>query len=250
MLKGYYLLTSSVMTQKENLNIIGNNIANVSTTGFRRSKMVQTTFKEELLSRTGNLNKSHAQGLGIMSKLTIPSEVFVDFRNGSITETERNLDYSIMGKGFFKVQRGNEALYTRNGSFNVDGEGYLEVLGAGRVLGQNNQPIRVGTDKILVDSKGNIQDYQQNVLGKIGVFSFENTNQLENAHQGFFRNIQGNEIADRESVITSKTLERSNVEVARELTDMIVAQRSVQSSAQIIKTYDQIMEKAAEISRI
>ena len=69
MLKGYYLLTSSVMTQKKNLNIIGNNIANVSTTGFRRSKMVQTTFKEELLSRTGNLNKSHAQGLGIMSKL-------------------------------------------------------------------------------------------------------------------------------------------------------------------------------------
>lgn len=108
----------------------------------------------------------------------------------------------------------------------------------------------MGTDKILVDSKGNIQDYQQNVLGKIGVFSFENTNQLENAHQGFFRNTQGNEIADRESVITSKTLERSNVEVARELTDMIVAQRSVQSSAQIIKTYDQIMEKAAEISRI
>lgn len=154
MYQGFYNLTSGMLTQSRNLNVISNNMANVQTAGYKRDKMVSTTFQEEMLYRTGKRYKEDAQPLATTSKIRAADRTYVNYEQGGFDMTDGILDFAMADRGFFCIDTPAGVRYTRNGSFHVDNEGYLALNGVGRVQGTDGQPIRIDNENFTVDSVG------------------------------------------------------------------------------------------------
>ena len=149
--RGFYTLSSGMLTQSRKLTAVSNNIANVETAGYKRNIVTSSTFGNLMIHR---LNNQGDVPIGEMSMMTAADQTNVIHSEGSLKETGRTLDFAITGEGFFAVQKDNGLVYTRNGSFNVDEEGYLvsQDLG-GRVMGANG-PIRVGQTSLMRMHRG------------------------------------------------------------------------------------------------
>lgn len=249
MFKGYYTLTSSMLTQNKNMDVISNNLTNMSTPGYKKEQFVSGTFKDVLYSQSAN-NVSGAinQNIGSVSMISAPYETVTNFEDGAWDETGGNLDFAIKGKGFFKIKGEDGFKYTRNGSFVIDDEGYLSLQGQGRVAGKNGD-IKMSTDSINVDNEGNLIGNNGQILGTIDVVDFADYAQLAKAGEGVFTT--GAQEIPMPSSLIWKTLETSNVSSLDEMTAMISSQRVLQSAAQVLKMYDQLASKAAtEIGRV
>ena len=243
MFKGFYNLTSGMLTQQRHLNVVGNNMVNISTAGFKESRYTATTFDDVMYTRVGNKEKEYTE-IGRQSYIRANSEIYVTYDQGIPEPTDIPLDFAIMGDGFFAIQQeGGDIVYTRAGSFSLDDEGYLCFPGVGRVLSNEGQPIILGTDKLDVDRLGNIFQKDGGYLGRLGVYNFEDLEQLEHNDAGFFTG-EGAEAMETPEVMW-KYLERSNVDMIRQMTDMLTCQRALQSAASVTKMYDEVMGHAA-----
>lgn len=253
MLKGFYNLSSAMLTQTRNLDVIGNNMSNTSTSGYKADQYVDTTFGDVMLSRVGNKEK-HPQELGTTtSYITAIADVVTDHSQGALQQTNLPLDFAIEGDGYFSIQTENGTAYTRNGSFMLDNEGYLYFGGQGRVLGANGQPIYLGTDKITANNDGFIFDDNGQVLGQLGVFTFNNPADALEKGDGelFYANGQEQAQLAQGSIVHHQMVEKSNINLVEQMTQMMVCQRALQSASQVTKMYDTIMTKATgEIGRV
>lgn len=243
MFKGFYNLTSGMLTQGKNLDVIANNMTNVATAGFKTDRFTFSTFQDVMWERVGNADRLYTD-LGNQSWITAPSKLYTDYEQGVIEETGQPLDFAIEGDGFFALETPNgERVYTRNGNFSLDNEGYLWLSSAGRVLDGNGSPIRLVTDQVTADETGAIYTENGGFLGQLGVFAFEDNGELEKNDYGYF--VSENEgIQTTDAVIHQKWVERSNIDLVREITGMITAQRAYQSAAEVTKIYDELMTKA------
>ena len=220
MYQGFYNLASGMLTQSRNLNVISNNMSNAVTPGYEQ---------------------------------------------GSFEQTGGIYDFSLAGNGFFCIQTARGERYTRNGSFCVDEEGYLALEDQGRVLSADGQPIQIQDENFHVDSRGNITSIQredgedgENVedgenieagsvtYGRLKVVDFADYGQLRKEENGLFSSgAAPRDITDGSTVVQWQSLERSNVDMVEEMTAMMSSQRALQSAAQALKMYDQVMSKAA-----
>lgn len=243
MFQGFYNATSGMLTQNRNLNVISNNMGNVSTPGFKSDKFIATTFREELVSRTGNKDKKNTSPLGYQSKIRASDLTVTDFTNSAYAPTRNVLDFALSGDGFFCIQTNNGTVYTRNGSFTLDDQGYLYLPTVGRVLGQNG-PIYLGTDKIRVDSAGRITSENGNrTFGTLQIVDFQNYDtQLVKTNGNVFIAPGGGAVASDAKVV-NQALESSNVDAVEQMVNMMGGQRALQSSAQVMKMYDQLIAK-------
>ena len=243
MFKGFYNLTSGVLTHQRNLNVIANNMVNGSTPGFKQERYTATTFDEVMYSRVGNKD-SQGPEVGEQSYIRATSEVYTDFTQGTLEPTGLPLDFAINGDGFFAVQLENgQTAYTRSGHFSLDEEGYLCYPGFGRVLNPQGEAIRIQTDKVHADERGVIYYDEGGVLGQVGVYAFQNNEALERNENGLF--VGNGAQAVQTSPILHGYVERSNTDSVKQMTEMITYQRSLQSAAQLMKMYDNLMTKAA-----
>ena len=248
MFKGFYNLTSAMLTHQQNLNVIGNNMVNISTSGYKQDRYVATTFDDVMYSRV-DVNHSSGTEIGRQSYIRAASDIYTDYSQGTPEPTELPLDFAIVGDGFFAVrdEDGNVA-YTRMGNFSLDEEGYLCLPGFGQVLNPEGQPIYLGTDKIRSDAQGVIY-YEQPMeqggsvaVGQLGVYSFEDNEALERNDRGLFTGEGAQQSQNFE--VWNQYLERSNSDMVKQMTEMITYQRALQSAAQVTKIYDQVMTKA------
>ena len=242
MFKGFYNLTSGVLTHQRNLDVIANNMTNISTPGYKQDRYTATTFDEVMYSRVGNKDSEGPQ-IGKQSYIRATSEVITDFTQGAPEHTGYPLDFAINGQGFFGIetldgQRG----YTRGGNFSLDEEGYLCLPGMGYVLSPDGQRIQLDTDKISADAEGTLHRENGAVLGQIGMFTFPEDTELERTPQGLF--IGDNATVSQEGKMLNGYIERSNTDVVKQMTEMITFQRSLQSAASVMKMYDNLMTKA------
>ncbi len=251
MLKGFYNLSSAMLTQTRNLDVIGNNMGNTSTSGYKADRYVDTTFGDVMLSRVGNKEKDPQELGTTTSYMTAIADVVTDHSQGVLQQTNLPLDFAIEGEGYFSIQTENGIAYTRNGSFMLDNEGYLYFGGQGRVLGANGQPIYLGTDKITADSNGFISDDNGQILGQLGVFTFANPAQDLQKGNGELFYANGQAQLAQGSVVHHQMVEKSNINLVQQMTEMMVCQRALQSASQVTKMYDTIMTKATgEIGRV
>ncbi len=250
MFKGFYNLTSGMVSHGRRLDVVANNMTNVSTPGYKAELYTDSTFRDVMISRIGNLDKRAPAELGTnMSYILAPSQFYTDYTDGTYEETGLPLDFAIQGEGFFGIQQEDGVVYTRNGSFTLDEQGYLCFSGFGRVLGSNGDPIQFPTDNITVDTAGNITTEDGGYVGQIGVFAFEDNGALERNDYGFFTGEGAQPNTD--VTIYNKMVERSNVELVREMVAMMTTQRALQSAAQMSKIYDQVIMKATtELGRL
>jgi len=237
MVRGFYQLGSGIMSQSKVLSTISNNVANSQTVGFKKKVAITSTFGNILLSRSG----SEGAEIGSQTLTNVIDETATIHSEGSITSTDRNLDFAIKGEGFFGLAGQNGPEYTRNGSFNLDEQGYLIGAGNKRVLGTNGQPIYIGTDNFTCNGQGVISVNGQQV-GQIAVFTFNDYAALMSTQDGIYT-AQGAELKNN-TELRNYALEYSNVNMADEMMSALTAQRQLQSCSQALKMYDEVLDSA------
>lgn len=274
MYQGFYNLTSGMLTQQRNLNVIGNNMVNINTAGYKTDTMVNSTFQEQILTRTGQYNKGNPHDVGSMSKINTATQTYTNYSQGAFKETGNIYDFCITGQGFFAVRTDTGVQYTRNGQFSVKDDGTLELAGIGDVLGTDGQPIRIQSEDFTVDSTGRIKgperrepavDENGNPIydeegnqaysitypeyGQIEVVTFQDEGQLHREDNGMFTTNQAAAVANDngETKLYWQAIEDSNVDMVQEMTSMITSQRTLQSAAQLLKMYDTVMGRAVTL---
>ena len=250
MIKGFYNLTSGMLSQGRRMDVVANNMTNISTAGYKAEMYTDRTFDEVMVSRIGNIDKSHYQTMETyQSHILAPDQLYTDFTQGSLEETNLPLDFAIQGEGFFAIQTVDGVAYTRAGSFTLDNEGYLCLSELGRVLDREGNPIQLPTDKLDVDAQGNLSTQGGEYLATLGVFMFPDNGELERTPYGLFTG-EGAQLNDQ-VVIHHKWVERSNVNMIKEMVNMMTTQRALQSAAQLSKIYDQVINRAVnDIGRL
>lgn len=231
MIKAYYTGSNGAISNKNYLDVISNNMANIQTTGFKKSKPEFSDLMYTNMRGAEGLNTELKSGSG--SKI---GKIDVLFSQGAPCRTGVSTDFAILGDGFFAIQFEEENLFTRGGNFeilNVDDENYLMYQG-GYVLNNEEEPI------IL---EGN--NHMDNV--NIGVFIFNNNGDLQQTGNNLYRisNEDGEyysmeENETNETKILQGFLESSNVEVSEEMVKLIQIQRAFQLNSTAIKTADEI----------
>lgn len=248
MSRGFYALTSGMLTQQRKIDISSNNVANLNTAGYKREQAVTSNFGSLLINKykQDGINKE-AEPLNNVSVIRTVEESNTIHSQGTLEETGRNLDFAINGAGFFAVENNGEIFYTRNGSFNIDAEGYLYLQGAGRVQGEYGE-IYLGTDNFEFQNGSITVDGEE--TDRVAVYDFQDYNSLTKVREGLYTSGEYPELVEYPQ-ISNQTIERSNVDVTKELTDIMSAQRSLQTAAQAFKIYDMLQDKAVtEIGKI
>lgn len=264
MLRSMYSGISGMKNFQVKLDVIGNNIANVNTYGFKKGR---TTFKDMVSQQiSGASAPGNGQGgvnpkqVGLGSQIATIDTVHTQ---GSLQTTSRTLDLSISGDGFFRLRRpGGGEVYTRAGNFYLDSTGALVNADGYYVLNSNSaniivpnsaKSLSIGSDGIVsyVDATGTLI-----TKDTIGVAKFANSDGLQKVGQNLFEatSNSGQPANNAPGVngagfIVAGTLEMSNVDLSEEFTDMIVAQRGFQANTRIISTSDQILEELVNLKR-
>ena len=251
MLKGLYTAYTGMLNEQNRMDIMTNNLANANTIGFKKEGATSQSFDEVLAykikdtSEAGNL----PQKLGNMSLGVKIGENYVDYSEGGIKETGNVLDLAISGNGFFTVEYTNKAgetstMYTRDGNFTMNAQGYLVTQDGDYVLGERGRRIKLNTaEDISIDRDGNIYQAGANV-GTLQITDFEDYNYLERYGENYFQTVEGAEEMDSESEINSGYLEMANISVVTEMVNMITIQRQYEANQKLITTYDSTLENA------
>jgi len=240
MIQSLYTAASGMSAQQKNIDTIANNIANINTTGFKRSRanFQDAVYATLLRPVEGGEGLNLQQGHGVLL-----SSITRDMSQAQLINTENVLDFAIAGEGFFAVDTGEEILYTRDGSFKVsveNGRNYL-VTGEGYyVLDSNQQRIEIEGNiaELAVDAAGFINGGSV----KIGVFNFPNAAGLyeRGSNKYSVSEASGEAYLMENAEVKQYHLEASNVNLTDELAAMIKAQRMYQAAARAIATADEM----------
>ena len=247
--KGFYNLTSGMLTQGRYLDVISNNMSNVATAGFKTDRFTASTFGEVMWKMVSNKKKEGYVELGEQSWITAPDRMYTDYSQGALEETGQPLDFAIEGDGFFAIQTDAGRVLTRNGNFSLDEQGYLCLPGQGRVLGAGGNPIQLVTDRIVTDGFGGIYTENGGFLGRIGVFTVDDpVEELNKNDQGLFTGSDGTAATVK---VHNGMLERANTDLVQQMVEMISSERAYQSAAEVIKIYDQVLNRTTtEVGRL
>jgi flagellar hook protein FlgE len=280
MMRSLYSGVTGLRNHQTRMDVIGNNIANVNTVGFKASRVVfQDIYSQTLTPASGPDTDSGGTnpkqiGLG-MSLATVD----VLHTKSAAQYTGADLDLSIEGDGFFTVSNGGALYYTRAGNFYTDKDNNL-VTGSGDfvqgyqvdtdgnlILDAFGDPIMININidpnyyDVTINSNGaivglNKSTNDEDVLGQVVLATFANQNALEKAGSNTYRNtINSGDPAysipgsGGSGTLNPGTLEMTNVDLANEFTDMIVTQRGFQANSRIISTTDSMLEELVNLKR-
>lgn len=269
MIRGIYNSASGMIAQQARIDVISNNLANVDKTAFKRDLTIFKAFPDMLIRRINE------DGLGITpagSYDTMPyvgklgtgvevNEVFTQFTQGSLQRTENNFDLALEGRGFFTVQTERGERYTRNGSFTINQEGILVNHLGYPVLGENGT-IRVQKNNFMINERGEIivnaalslepEDLvgltnnsweEPVVIDQLKIVDFENIREIKKEGDSLFRETEfsGPPLPPENVQVLQGFLEKSNVNIVREMVDMIEVQRSYEANQRSILAHDQAL---------
>lgn len=262
MIRALYTAASGMEAQQLNIDVIAHNLANVGTTGFKRSRadfqdLLYQTLQEpgSLATTTTPFSTGIQVGLGVK-----PAAVQRVHLQGDFTQTASPLDAAIRGQGFFQITRpdGNLA-YTRSGAFKLDSTGAMVTSDGDAVtpaisIPPNAENVTIGTDgTVTVKLPG--QATPSNV-GQLTTVRFANPAGLRAEGRNLFTETEtsgapqtGTPGQDGFGELTQGFLESSNVSVVEELVSMITAQRAYEINSRAVSAADEMLRAAAAIVR-
>jgi len=283
MLRSLFSAVSGLRANQFMLDVTGNNIANANTPGFKASNVVfQDTLSQMLTAGTSPGNGSGGTnpiqvGLGVQVGGTI-----ANFGQGSAQATGRPTNLMIQGDGFFVVNHGGENLYTRAGAFNFDTEGNLVTPDGDIVQGYpadaagninaTGTPSSINIPDLTNNTSANpmtsynigsngvitgiYADGTKKPLFQVAVGNFANPEGLDKVGDTAFRasnssgTVQlGAPGVGRNGTLMGGSLEMSNVDLAQEFTNLIIAQRGFQATSKVITTSDQVLQDLVNLKQ-
>ncbi|MFW6309115.1 MAG: flagellar basal-body rod protein FlgF [bacterium] len=252
MIKGLYTSASSMLATRRNLDIVSNNLANASTTGYKKDDGIKRSFPEMLMQKIEK-GKTPEQ-IGSTGTGVHLEGSFTDFTGGSLKSTENNLDFAIEGDGFFVVETPSGRRYTRNGEFSLNQEGELVTQQGYPVLNQEDEPINfseIEGNEIKVDGEGNIFSGGEIQSQQIQLVDFDDYNLLTKTGENLYEPGEAEAQPVENSRIRQGYLEESNVEIVREMAKMIETTRMYEANQKMIQTMDNTLEKSVnQVGRI
>ena len=237
MSSGYYAACAGLMSRTEALDTIANNLANVSTAGFRASHNIFSS----VLATTGDtplsvLNQD-ANDYGVLSGTQL------DTSQGSLVPTGNNLDVAMDGPGYFAVQTAAGPAYTRGGNFRVSPQGQLITAAGDPVLGENG-PITIVGEPVSISPDGTISTNGA-ISGRLKLIEFAPTTQMQSAGGTYYTAPKGSAVVALSSQVRQGMLESSNVNPVTSVVELITAQREVESMRRVLTMFSTEMDKAA-----
>lgn len=252
MLDAIYIATSGMQAEQAQIDTISNNLANINTAGYKKSRV---SFEDLVYQQVSNSAASlDYEQLAPMSGMGASlAAITKDFSMGDLKATQNLLDVAIQGAGFFEVDLSNgEKAYTRNGSFKIDSDGMLSTID-GRVL---SSAIRIPSDasQLLIRPDGSMAakvDGNDDLveLGQIDIANFVTPENLEPLGNGLFAATDGSGLplysepgSNGTGELIQGYIETSNVDLVEEMLSLVVAQRAYEMNSQIIRASDEILK--------
>lgn len=234
---------SGIKAQQKALDLISNNIANVSTQGFKaRNINFRSLIKNDFTSDSALLTNDLVLSAGVKSQEGNRS---VD--EGTIYSGEQTFDLALKEEGFFGVENtAGELVLTRDGSFMLDNMGQIVNSNGDYLVVNGQSPTMVeNSEQLSIDTSGNIHTVTNNGekidLGKISVYLPNNSQNLEALGNNYFKAPEaGLTLIEGINNIEVNQLEMSNVELSREFTNMIIAQRAYDLNIRVTQASDEI----------
>jgi flagellar basal-body rod protein FlgG len=260
MIRGLWTAASGMSAQQLNVDNVSNNLANVNTTGFKKSRanfqdlMYQTQLVAGATTTDGSQIPSGIQvGMGVK-----PSSVQKIYTQGDYVQTGNHLDMAVEGRGFFKVLHGDEELYTRAGNFTLDSEGFITTPSGDRLQPEISIPPEATL--ITVQPNGTLTAHGQGdeilLTEQMVLSTFINPSGLFAMGQNLLRPtegsgapIEGNPGEEGVGTISNNSLEMSNVSVVDEMVSMIVGQRAYEANSKALQTGDSMLGIANGLKR-
>lgn len=249
MLKGLYTVYSGLMNEQNRMDVLANNLANVSTVGYKKEGTTSQSFSDVLAVRIKDMSTGHEmhKNIGLNQPGVKIGENYTDFSQGAFQLTDNTYDVALGGDGFFAVEFTNKAgetstKYTRAGHFTLNNDGYLVTQEGDYVLSSDNKRIQLDTMKESnIGTDGTIS--QDGVdIARIQVVDFENYDYLEKYGETYYDAIEGAEFTTTDAKVMSGYLEASNVQTVSEMVDLISISRAYETNQKIMQTYDSILD--------
>jgi flagellar basal-body rod protein FlgF len=231
------LAAGGMRSRMEALDVVANNLANSSTSGFKSDSEFYSIFASEAASDDGS---------GPTAVPTLEHQ-WTDFAPGLLEPTNNPLDFGIAGKGFFVVQGPSGPVYTRNGNFRFDTKGQFITTDGYPLLDQNGQPFQANpAQPVKVSRDGNITQ-NGNSIGTIKLAEFTNKNALTKQGNNYFRNVSGQNPTDAtDAEIYQGKLEASNVSAAHGAVRIVGLSRQFEMMQKAISLSNDMGKKAIE----
>lgn len=260
MIRSLWISKTGLEAQQTQMDVISNNLANVNTTGFKRSRAVFEDLLYQTMRQPGAQSSQQTQlpsglqiGTGVRSVAT--ERIFTQ---GNLQQTSNNKDVAVQGNGFLQVLLPDgTAAYTRDGAFQVDNQGQL-VTSSGFVIQPaitipaNAQNITIGRDgTVSVQQQGSAAPVQ---VGSLQLTTFVNPAGLQSKGENLYveTGASGSPSTNTPGTNGAGTLlqgytETSNVNVVEELVNMIQTQRAYEINSKAITTSDQMLQRLSQL---
>ena len=232
MFRGLYTAWTGMANEQKRLDVISNNMANSNTVGYKDEKVASQAFDQVLGIKIRDGSQAyHNECIGSLSLGVKIGETYTDYSQGSVRQTGGTYDLALSGSGFFTVSVTDKAgevhtRYTRDGRFHLTKDGLLVDADGNAVQGQNGN-ITIGE---LVDT--------------LNIVDFEDYDYLKKYGDTMYEPVDGATTKDAEGEILQGYTEQSNVNVVREMVDMITITRAYEASQKVIHSYDSMLDKS------
>ncbi len=228
---------SRQLTLRRAMDVTANNVANMSTAGFRVERpLFATTTERPAAHQDGPRDISFVEDWAVLR----------DFTQGALEQTGRPLDLALESEGFFSVDVNGETQYTRDGRFTLDADGRLTTASGRPVLDDGGAEIIIDTElgPVEITPRGDVNVGGQ-LVSRLGVYNFEDLSALEKSGEGLFTSPVEGDLMD-EPTMRQGYVERSNVSPIFEITRMIEVQRAYESVRSMVDKQEELKRRAVE----
>lgn len=251
--RGYYYAANGMILNQRKMDCIGNNLTNVSTAGYKRDTILTNTFDEQMI-----LVKHRSELSGIFTHRYVDTS-YTDLEQSNFEYSDSPFDVAIWGDVYFNVRTNypgadSDIMLTRNGQWELDGEGYLVLGHSGRIQGENGD-IYLGTKDFLIDVDGRIYlkdddgQYTQ-FVDRLRVSYINPDSDVKKFGANMFTEVEASEPPeDLRYDIIQGAVERSNVDWNYELNMLLQAHRMYEANSTILKIFDSLNQGATGLCK-
>lgn len=237
--RGMYVAASGMLAELARQDVIANNVANINTPGYKGDKVRQHEFASLLWG-----NRLTGQPVGVISGGVLAVQS-VDLAQGGLNRTDQPLDVGLQGPGFLAVSTPAGTRYTRGGHLQIGAGGVLQDAGGNPILDTRGQRIILGSDpqQVKIRTDGQVL-LSGRPVAKLAVYDLTNPRRFgESLWFGQAR-------PDTVTQVHQGTWEASGVDATQAMTDLISSQRSFESEQRMLRTYDDLLQRSANIGQV